>query len=161
MAGDCFGLSPDPKREMKKIAISKASHTGSRPNLKTVSVRNRRGCLVLLMMILMSASALLYNDANAHAARSSALVPPAADTNALIAVEHDHCRSPCDAGDQARQQGDCGCICACGCALCPLPTAEAPIDVLQRELHSVGPCPVLLAARVAPQLRPPRRIVIV
>lgn len=136
---------------MTRIAICTASH----------SARNRRDWLVLLVTVLMSASALLYNGVNAHAARSSALVLPVADTNTLIAVEHDHCRSPCDAGDQVRHQRDGSCICACGCALSVLPTAEAPIDVLQRELHSVGPCPVLLAARVAPQLRPPRRIVIV
>ena len=141
---------------MKKIAISKASHTGSRPNLKTVSVRNRRGWLVLLMMILMSASALLYDGANAYAAGSSVMVPPISDMNAATAVEHG-----CDAGDQVQHQGDCGCVCASGCTDCALPTAEALINVLRRELTGVGPKPALLAARVAPQLRPPRRIVIV
>lgn len=141
---------------MKKIAISKASHTGSRPNLKTVSVRNRRGWLVLLMMILMSASALLYDGANAHAAGSSVMVAPISDMNPTTDIEHG-----CDAADKVPHQSDCGCICASGCAHCALPTAEALIDVLRRELTGVGPMPALLAARVAPQLRPPRRIVIV
>lgn len=141
---------------MKKIAISKASHTGSRPNLKTVSVRNRRGWLVLLMMILMSASTLLYDGANAYAAGSSVMVPSISDMNAATAVEHG-----CDAGDQVQHQSDCGCICLSGCLICFLPTAEAPIDVLQRELLSVRPGPALREGHIAPRLKPPRRIVIV
>lgn len=146
---------------MTRIAISIASHPGRRPNLKTVSVRKRRDWLVLLMTILMSASALLCDGANAYAAGSGALVMPEADTNASIAVEHDHCLSPCGGGDQARQQGDGGCICLSGCLICVLPTAEAPIDVLQRELLSVRPGPALREGHIAPRLKPPRRIVIV
>lgn len=122
---------------------------------KSRSVRNRCGWLVLLMMILMSASALLYDGANAYAAGSSVIVPPISDMNAATAVEHG-----CDAGDYVQHQSDCSCICASGCPPCALPTTEVLIDVLQRELPSVRLGPALFAARVAPQLKPPRRIVI-
>ena len=134
---------------MTKIAICTKSH----------SARNRRDWLVLLVTVLMSA--LPYNGVNAHAAGSSALVLPVADTNALITLEHDHCRSRCGGGDQARQQGDGGCICRSGWLICVLSTAEAPFDVLQRELLSVRPGPALREGHIAPRLKPPRRIVIV
>lgn len=136
---------------MTRIAISTAP----------LPARNRHDWLVLLVTVLMTASAFLYNGVAAHADRSSGLDLPATDARASITVEHDHCGSLCDAGDQTRQQGDDGWVCLSGCLICVLSTAEAPIDVLQRELLSVRPGPALREGHIAPRLKPPRRIVIV